>query len=119
MLVRGGDFNEAGGYSATRDLLALDLRPTAIFAANDMMAMGAMLALREFGLRVPDDMALVGFDGLPLARLMDPPLTTVAQHPERLGAKAAELLLERLDGGGPPHGRRIDMPFDLLVRQSA
>jgi LacI family transcriptional regulator len=119
MLVRGGDFNEAGGYSATLDLLALAPRPSAIFAANDMMAMGALLALREAGLRVPDDMALVGFDGLPLARLMDPPLTTIAQHPERLGAKAAELLLERLDGGGPPHGRRIDMPFDLIVRQSA
>lgn len=119
MLVRGSDFTEAGGYAATVELLGLDERPTAIFAANDMMAMGALLALREYGLRVPEDMALVGFDGLPLARLMDPPLTTIAQHPERLGAKAAELLLERLAGGGPPEGRRIDMPFDLEVRQSA
>ena len=53
------------------------------------------------------------------ARTSASPLTTVAQHPERLGAKAAELLLERLEGGGPEHGRRIDMPFELVVRQSA
>lgn len=119
MLVRGADFTEAGGYAATVELLGLNARPTAIFAANDLMAMGALLALREAGLRVPDDVALVGFDGLPLTELMDPPLTTVAQHPERLGAKAAELLLERLEGGGPEHGRRIDMPFELVVRQSA
>ena len=119
MLVRGADFTEAGGYAATIELLRMEERPTAIFAANDMMAMGALRALRETGLRVPEDMALVGFDGLPLAQLMDPPLTTVAQHPERLGAKAAELLLERLAGVGPSHGRRIAMPFDLVVRQSA
>lgn len=119
MLVRGADFSEAGGHAATVELLGLEERPTAIFAANDLMAMGALLALREVGLRVPDDVALVGFDGLPLTELMDPPLTTVAQHPERLGAKAAELLLERLEGGGPEHGRRIDMPFELMVRQSA
>lgn len=119
MLVRGATFSEEGGYAATQELLRLADRPTAIFAANDLMAMGALVALREAGLLVPDDVALVGFDDIPAARLTAPPLTTVAQYPEQLGARAASLLLERLAGGGPPHGRHIEMPFDLVVRQSA
>jgi LacI family transcriptional regulator len=119
MMVRGADFTERGGYDATQELLRLAERPTAIFAANDLMAMGAMAALREAGLRAPDDIAIVGFDDIPAARLVDPPLTTIAQYPERLGARAAQLLLERLDAGGPETGRHIEMPFDLVVRQSA
>lgn len=119
MLVREADFGEWRGYAATMELLRLAEPPTAIFAANDLMAMGAMIALREVRLRVPEDVALVGFDDIPAARLMDPPLTTIAQYPERIGAKAAELLLERLADNGPPEGRRVEMPFDLVVRQSA
>ena len=118
MLVRGGSFNEDGGYAATQELLRLAERPTAIFAANDLMAMGALIALREAGLRVPDDIALVGFDDIPAARLMDPPLTTVAQFPERLGARAAALLLERLAGAGSANGQHVVMPFELVVRLS-
>ena len=118
MLVRGADFNEAGGLSArARSCLRLSERPTAIFAANDLMAMGAMAAIREAGLRIPDDVAIVGFDDVPAARLVEPPLTTIAQYPERLGARAAELLLERLSGDGPPEGRHVLMPFDLIVRR--
>jgi LacI family transcriptional regulator len=83
------------------------------------MAMGAMAALREAGLRVPADIAIVGFDDIPAARLVDPPLTTIAQYPERLGARAAQLLLEQLNAGGPETGRHIEMPFDLVVRRSA
>jgi LacI family transcriptional regulator len=119
MLVRGTDFSEAGGYAATHELLRLAERPTAIFAANDLMAMGAMAALAEAGVGVPEEMALVGFDDIPAARLVAPPLTTIAQYPERLGARCAQLLLERLAGGGPVGGRREVMPFDLIVRQSA
>jgi LacI family transcriptional regulator len=119
MLVRGADFRERGGYDATQELLHLAERPTAIFAANDLMAMGAMAALREAGLRVPADVAIVGFDDIPAARLVEPPLTTIAQYPERLGGRAAQLLLERLNAGGPEVGRHIEMPFDLVVRQSA
>jgi LacI family transcriptional regulator len=119
MLVRGADFTEAGGYAATHELLRLAERPTAIFAANDLMAMGALAALREARLHVPDDVAIIGFDDIPAARLVDPPLTTVAQYPERLGVRAAELLLERLAGHGPHGGRREMMPFDLMVRKSA
>jgi LacI family transcriptional regulator len=119
MLVRGSDFTETGGYAGTQELLRLAEPPTALFAANDLMAMGAMAALSEAGLRVPVDMAVVGFDDIPAARLVAPPLTTIAQYPERLGAMAAQLLLERLSGEGPPEGRRVMMPFDLVIRSSA
>jgi LacI family transcriptional regulator len=119
MLVRGADFSEAGGFQATRELLRLPQRPTALFAANDLMAIGAMAACREVGLRIPDDIAIVGFDDIPAARLVEPPLTTVAQYPERLGAHAAELLLQRLAEEGPPDGRHVAMPFDLIIRASA
>lgn len=119
MLVRGSDFTESGGYDAARELLRLAERPTAIFAANDLMAMGVLAALNEHGLRIPEDIAVVGFDDIPAARLVAPSLTTVAQYPERLGARTAELLLERLAGGGGPESRRIVMPFDLVIRQSA
>jgi len=119
MLVRGSDFSEAGGYEAARELLQLAERPTAIFAANDLMAMGAMAALREASIAIPEEMAIVGFDDIPAARLIAPPLTTIAQYPERLGARAAELLLERLAGGRGLDNRHIVMPFDLVIRQSA
>ncbi len=119
MLVRGADFTEAGGYAATLELLRLAHRPTAIFAANDLMALGAMMALREAGVRVPRDMAIVGFDDIPAASMVDPPLTTVAQYPERLGARAAALLLERLRASEPVPSRQVLMPSDLIVRESA
>jgi LacI family transcriptional regulator len=92
LLARGEDPTEAGGYAAMQTLLAGSPRPRAVFAANDMMAMGAMVAIREAGLRVPEDIAVAGFDDIPVARLLNPPLTTVAQFPERLGRRAAELL---------------------------
>jgi LacI family transcriptional regulator len=103
----------------TDEMLRLDPRPTAIFAANDLMAMGAMAALHELGMRVPQDMAIVGFDDIPAASMLAPPLTTVAQYPDRLGARTAELLLERLRGEGPPTSRVVVMPADLVVRESA
>ena len=119
MLVRGSDFTETGGYDAAAELLRLAIPPTAIFAANDLMALGAMTAVREAGLRIPDNIAIVGFDDIPAARLITPALTTVAQYPDQLGTRAAELLTERLAGGAAPHSQRIDMPFDLIVRASA
>ncbi len=118
-IVLDCEFTEAGGYVAARVLARVANRPTAIFATNDLMALGALTALREAGLAVPGDVALVGFDDIPFARLTDPPLTTIAQYPERLGARAAALLLERLNGTGAPEGRRELLPFDLVIRQSA
>lgn len=118
-LVREGEFQERGAQLAMRELLALAAPPTAIFAVNDLMAIGAILAIREAGLRVPDDIAVTGFDDIPAAQVVHPTLTTIAQHPERLGRRAADMLLERLNGTAPDHGRCEEMPFALVVRESS
>lgn len=118
ILIRGGEFTQGGGRQTMRELLTLQPRPTAVFAANDLMAMGALVALREAGLRVPQEMAIVGFDDIPAAELVNPSLTTVAQFPHRLGSRAAELLFERLRGDAPEFGRFEEMPFELVVRAS-
>jgi LacI family transcriptional regulator, galactose operon repressor len=115
----GKDPTEEGGYTAMRDLLRRAERPRAVFADNDMMAVGAMVAIREAGLRVPDDIAIAGFDDVVVARWLNPPLTTVAQFPERLGRRAAELLFERLEGGVDGPGRRVEMPYEVMIRASA
>ena len=116
ILATGGDHTEAGGYGAMQQLLAGSPRPRAVFATNDMMAIGAMVAIRNAGLRVPEDIAVAGFDDITVARLLNPPLTTVAQFPEQLGRRAAEMLFERLNGTCDrrrPAGRdalRVDDP---------
>lgn len=117
-LIRAGEFSEAGGYEATREILRLNPRPTAIFAANDLMAIGAMQALREAGLSIPGDMALVGFDDIPAAALVHPSLTTVDQVPHQLGQTCAQLLLQRLAGNRTGPGTHSGMPFRLIVRES-
>ena len=119
VLIRHGEFTVDGGYAGAGELLKLSQRPTALFAANDLMAMGALIRLREAGLAVPAEIAVAGFDDIPAARLVHPALTTVAQHPERLGRRAAEMVTERLSGSGPSGGRQEVLPFDLVVRESA
>jgi len=91
-LVAYGDFTEAGGLAAMRSLLARTRDLDAVFAASDLMASGALRALREAGLRVPQDVALIGFDDAPVATQTEPPLTTVRQPVEEMGRKMAELL---------------------------
>lgn len=118
-LVEYGDFREAGGYGAMKSLLAQSPRPSAVFAANDEMAMGALRTIAEAGLKVPDDIAVVGFDDIPAARLTNPPLTTVAQFPDKLGRLAAHMLFERLRGEVPMHGRSEEIPYELVIRGSA
>jgi LacI family transcriptional regulator len=117
-LVREGDFQERGAQVAMRELLALAAPPTAVFAVNDLMAIGALVAMREAGLRAPEDIAVAGFDDIAAAQFVSPTLTTIAQHPERLGRRAAEMLLERLTGATPDHGRCEEMPYELIVRES-
>ena len=102
-----------------QQLLSVSPPPDAVFAANDMMALGALLSIKDAGLRIPGDMALVGFDDIPIDRLVTPALTTVTQFQSRLGRRAAELLLERIQGQAPAGGRSIEMPFDIVVRESA
>ncbi len=91
-----GEFNEASGFRATQELLRYPVRPTAIFAANDSMAIGALSALRQAGLRVPEDMALAGFDDIPMARYLDPPLSSVHVDISALGEQATLRLLAAL-----------------------
>ncbi len=114
-LIVEADFTEAGGYYAMRRLLPL--RPDAIFAASDIMAIGAMRAVREAGLSVPGDVAFVGFDDLPLATLSDPQLTTIRQPIVQFGSKAVEILIDLIENGNHPP-RRVILPTELIIRGS-
>lgn len=118
-VVHASDFMEEGGYSAMQQLLAVCPRPDAVFAVNDLLAVGALMAVREAGLRVPQDIAIMGFDDIPIARLMSPALTTIAQPKRLLGTRAAELLFERLGGSPAVVGRSEELPFELIIRESA
>ncbi len=115
-----GEFTEKGGWRATRELLALPQPPTAIFASNDAMAVGAMSALREAGVHVPSEMAVAGFDDIPVAPFLDPPLTSVRVGIAALGERAAALLLAALAERSPPDApsRRDVLPAELVIRSS-
>ena len=117
-LVRGSDFTERGGYEGMLELLGLDERPTAVFAANDLIAIGALVACRERGLRVPGDIAIGGFDDIPAAALVYPPLTTVSQRNQSTGRQLVRLLTDRLRGTYTGPVRRIENGYDLIVRES-
>lgn len=117
-LVAAGDFTEEGGRRAMRELL--DRRPDldAVFAASDLMAVGALAVLRARGLDVPGDVALVGVDDSPVARHLDPPLTTVRQPIEQMGRMMAGLLLRQI-AGEEAEPSRLVLPTELVVRQSS
>ena len=113
-----GDFREEAGYRAAPRILRARPRPTAVFAANDAMAIGLLCAFRERRLRVPEEMALTGFDDIPIARFITPPLTTVRIPIADLGSRATGRLLNALEG---THGRRRReeiLPTTLVVRSS-
>ncbi len=114
-LITDGGFSEAGGYLAMQQLLPR--QPDAIFAASDAMAMGALRALREAGLRVPEDVALIGFDDLPFAARAEPPLTTVRQPTHRMGAMTVETLIELIEQP-PSSPYHLILPTELVVRAS-
>jgi LacI family transcriptional regulator len=117
-LIAEGDYSESSGMTAMHQLL--DAAPTAAFVCSDSMAIGALKALHEVGLSVPQDMALVGFDNVPLAAAMQPPLTTIRQPIERLGALAVDVLISML--GSPPDAsapaQKIVLSTELVIRQS-
>lgn len=117
--VQIGAFTVEGGAQSMQRLLALSPAPDAVFAANDLMAIGAMMACKARGLRVPKDIAVMGFDDIPTDQIVSPALTTVTQFQGRLGQRAAELLFERIEGKAPLGGRNIEMPFEIVVRESA
>lgn len=116
-----GDFSESSGYAAVEQLLALPAsrRPRAIFAANDAMAVGALSALRDAGLRVPEDVALAGFDDIPIARYLTPPLSSVHVAIDELGRRATELALRALERGSPPTKPREEVLRPTLVVRSS
>ncbi|MCP8969771.1 LacI family DNA-binding transcriptional regulator [Ectobacillus ponti] len=94
LLVQEGDFSYESGFNMMTKLLALDAPPTAVFAASDQMAMGAVKAVQAKGLTVPDDISVIGFDDIAFSALFEPSLTTIAQPAYEIGVKAAELLLQ-------------------------
>jgi LacI family transcriptional regulator len=113
-----GDFTESAGFAAAESLLRLKHRPRAIFAANDAMAVGAMSALRDAGVRVPEDIALAGFDDVPMARYLTPPLSSVHVAIDELGRRATDLALRSAKGTAPLRPRREMLRTTLVVRSS-
>jgi LacI family transcriptional regulator len=116
-LVVDGDFRLERAEAAVARLLGGEPCPTALIVGNNLMTLGAMRAIRAAGLRVPDDVALVGVDDPPWSALVDPPLTTLAQPVRAMAADAMELLLQRVTGARE-HPRRIVHPFELRPRAS-
>jgi DNA-binding LacI/PurR family transcriptional regulator len=115
-LIKPGNWGVDSGYQATQELLALDQPPTAIFAANDLMALGAIYAIQDAGLRVPDDVALMGYDDRDFAEWIRPALTTIRMPSYEMGQAAARLLLEQFAGEELEDATQV--PGTLIVRQS-
>jgi LacI family transcriptional regulator len=113
-----GDFSEESGYRAGRQLLSMSERPEAVFASNDMMAIGCMFALNEGGLAVPGDIALAGFDDIPIARYVSPPLTTVRVRIAELGELALERLVLAIGEAGNDKHSIQTLRTELVVRSS-
>ena len=116
-LIRQGNFSEASGYAAMEELLDLRERPTAVFAGNDVIAYGAMKAMKDAELRIPQDISVLGFDDDYLSRFLNPPLTTVSLPAATLGTTAARILIQQLRGHPPPQRRHVLSTF-LAKRQS-
>lgn len=116
-LVAVGDYSQESGYEIINRWIANDRVPTALFCASDTMAMGSLLALHEADYRVPDDVAVVGFDGLPSSRYTIPPLTTVRQPVYEKGQVAANMLIDEIEGSGPAP-THTELEPELVVRES-
>ena len=115
--VQEGGFDKQSGHAKTLVLLRLIPRPTAIFAANDMIALGTLLGIREAGLRCPEDISIIGFDDLDLAEVTNPSLSSVSQSGYQLGTSAARLLLDRRAGDTSP-AKHIVLETSLVLRHS-
>jgi LacI family transcriptional regulator len=117
-LICPGDFTFESALEAATGMLALPDRPTAIFASSDMQALGVYEAARRSGLRVPEDVSVVGFDDLPMSGWMSPPLTTVVQPLAQMAAMATRTLMAMLDGDPEAAGTRLELTTSLVVRAS-
>jgi DNA-binding LacI/PurR family transcriptional regulator len=116
-LIRRGRPTRDAGQTLTSELLQLDRPPSALFAANNQLALGVMESVRAHGLRVPDDIAIATFDDAPWAKLLDPPLTAVRQPSYEMGRRAAELLFDRIASPDRPAALVVLQP-ELVVRAS-
>lgn len=116
-LVTHGPFRFAAGHDHAARLLALDERPTAIFAASDLSALGAMAAGRERGLAIPRDLSVIGFDDTWAAEWAAPPLTVIRQPMPEMGRAAVRAVIDQVDGGAPT-SRRVELTTELVVRES-
>jgi LacI family transcriptional regulator len=116
-LIVRGDYHAQSGLEITHAILRMDPRPTAIFALNDLMALGALRAAAEAGYSVPRDLAVVGYDDLELSRFTNPPLTTIAQPKKEIGVQAVNLLIDRMSQRSKPPTRLV-LPPELIVRRS-
>ncbi len=116
-LVQPGDWEYEGGYAATKNLLALDELATAIFPANDLMALGAICAIQDAGLNVPRDIAIVGYDNREFTRIVRPRITTVSMPVYEMGRTAAELLLKQVEEGRQDMAE-IKVRGQLFIRET-
>jgi len=116
-LLRWGEFHPSPGYRHALELLSQPERPTAIFAGSDSIALGVTRAARELGLRIPDDLSLVGYDNLQISQWLNPSLTTVNQPLREMAGLAARMLITLADGG-QPSSMRVDLMTELVVRDS-
>jgi len=117
--VHYGVFTQDSGYAMSHQALIQQPRPTALIAANNFLAIGALKAIRDAGLEVPDEIAMVAFDDLPAAMVVDPFLTAAVQPAYEMGCRAAELLLRRLEGSETGPAQEILLPVELVVRDSS
>ena len=117
VLIQEGDHTYESGYNQMNKFLALDKPPTAIFAANDSMAMGAIKAIKARGLRVPEDVAVVGFDNIQFSAIFEPALTTIAQPLVEMGKRSMELLLKQLKGETLTKKQHV-LDTKLIIRDS-
>jgi len=116
-MIKVGDFKQESGYQRARELLEMTSPPTAIFAANNLMTLGALNAIHERGLDIPGDIAIIGFDDMPWATSLRPSLTVVSQPTYELGRIAAELLLARISDKNRPI-QEVKLEATLIMRQS-
>ncbi len=113
-----GDFLKASGFEAARKLAGISDRPTAVFAVNDYMALGAMEGFAEMGFQIPRDIAIVGFNDIEISRMKSIELTTVGQKTYEMGSLAVRTLVERIEGEGHGVVRQIILEPELIIRQS-
>jgi LacI family transcriptional regulator len=117
-LIIAGEFSDQAGYNAMKQFLSLKHPPTAVFAANDILAIGALKAAQSLGYRVPEDVSIIGMDDIYAAATTSPALTTVMKLKLEIGVQAAQFLLARMSGGELDAPQQIKIPCQLIVRES-